>query len=151
MKKLLFVVFLIMTTILNADDKSAKATASEAAAPPVAKKIHTENHINGATLPDDYHWLRDKAKPEVAQYLEAENAYSDAVMKPTESLQKKLFDEMISHIKETDVNVPYKEGDYFYNSRWEKGLQYPIYLRQKGNLQAPETTILDVNELAKGQ
>jgi len=62
---------------------------------------------------DDYRWLREKPNPEVAQYLEAENAYTDAVMKPTEALQKKLYDEMVSHIKETDVNVPYKDGDYF--------------------------------------
>ena len=156
MKKSMFVFFLAMSTLLNADDKSAPATASVPASntlpsPPVARKMHTENHVNGATLADDYHWLRDKANPEVAQYLEAENAYSDAVMKPTEALQKKLFDEMISHIKETDVNVPYKEGDYFYNSRWEKGLQYQIYFRQKGSLQAAETVTIDGNELAKGQ
>jgi len=152
MKKSLFVFFLAMSTLVNADDKSANAAnAAAAPPPPVANKVHTENDINGGKLVDDYHWLREKSNPEVAQYLEAENTYTDAVMKPTEALQKKLYDEMISHIKETDVNVPYKEGDYFYNSRWEKGLQYPIYLRQKGNLQAPEATVLDVNELAKGQ
>jgi oligopeptidase B len=153
MKKSLFVFFLTMSTLVNADDKSANAANAAAAPPPppVANKVHTENHINGGKLVDDYHWLREKSNPAVAQYLEAENAYAEAVMKPTEALQKKLYDEMISHIKETDINVPYKEGDYFYNSRWEKGLQYPIYLRQKGNVQAPEATILDVNELAKGQ
>ena len=142
-----------MSTLVNADDKSANAANSAIAAPPaqpVAKKIHTENHINGGALADDYHWLREKSNPEVAQYLEAENAYADAVLKPTEPLQKKLYDEMISHIKETDVNVPYKEGDYFYNSRWEKGQQYPIYFRQKESLQAPESVTIDGNELAKG-
>jgi oligopeptidase B len=151
-KKSLFVLFLIMSTILNADDKSATTPAAAAPPPPpMAKTVHTENHINGGKLVDDYHWLREKSNPEVAQYLEAENAYADGVMKPTEALQKRLYDEMISHIKETDVNVPYKQGDYFYNSRWEKGLQYPIYVRQKQNLQAPETVTIDVNELAKGQ
>ena len=83
---------------------------------------------------DDYHWLRDKSNPEVAQYLEAENAYADSVMKPTSALQQKLYDEMVSHIKETDVNVPYKDGGYFYYSRWEKGKQYPILARKKGSL-----------------
>lgn len=154
MKNFLVVLVFLMSTILNADDKPANPASAPAATeppPPVAKKIHAENHINGTALVDDYHWLRDKSNPEVARYLEAENAYADAVMKPTEALQKKLYDEMISHIKETDVNVPYKQGDYFYNSRWEKGLQYPIYLRQKGNLQAPAAVTVDVNELAKGQ
>jgi oligopeptidase B len=151
-KKSWFALFLIMATILNADDKSASTAAPTAPPPPpVAMTVHTENHVNGGKLVDNYHWLREKSNPEVAQYLEAENAYADAVMKPTEVLQKKLYDEMISHIKETDVNVPYKQGDYFYNSRWEKGLQYQIYVRQKQNLQAPEAVTVDVNELAKGQ
>ena len=130
------------------DELAAPATA---AIPPVAHKIHTENQIHGVTLADEYHWLREKSNPEVAQYLEAENAYAEAVMKPTEELQKKLYDEMISHIKETDVNVPYRQGGYFYNSRWEKGRQYPIYDRRKGSLEAPEQTTIDVNELAQGQ
>ncbi len=119
--------------------------------PPVAKKVHTENHILGGTLVDDYHWLREKSNPEVAEYLQAENAYADAIMKPTEALQKKLYDEMVSHIKETDVDVPYREGDYFYYSRWEAGKQYPIRARKSGSLDAPERITLDVNELAKGE
>ena len=118
---------------------------------PVAKKIHTENHVNGGSLVDDYRWLREKSNPEVAKYLEAENAYTDAVMKPTEALQKKLYGEMLSHIKETDVNVPYKDGEYFYYSRWEAGKQYQIYGRKKGSLEAPEQITIDVNELAKGE
>src|SRR5260370_30758874 len=121
-----------------------------AAAPPVAKKVHTENHINGGTLADDYHWMREKSNPEVAQYLEAENAYADSVMKPTEGLQKKLYDEMVSHIKETDVSVPYREGGYTYYSRWEAGKQYQIHARKKG-ADAPEQITLDMNELARDQ
>jgi oligopeptidase B len=102
-------------------------------------------------LVDNYFWLRDKQNPDVAAYLQAENAYTDAVMKPTEGLQKKLYDEMLSHIKETDVEVPYKEGNYFYYTRTEAGKQYSIYCRKKGSLDAPEELLLDVNELAKGQ
>jgi oligopeptidase B len=152
MKKSLVVLFILMSTFANADDKKAgSATAAATPAPPMAKKVHTENHINGSTLVDDYRWLRDKANPEVAQYLNAENAYTDSVMKPTEALQQKLYDEMISHLKETDVNVPYKQGEYFYYSRWEKGQQYPIYCRKKGSLDAAESIVVDVNELAKGQ
>ncbi len=132
-----------------AEDRNPNPPA--ATTPPVAKKIHTENHINGGNLVDDYRWLRDKPNPEVAKYLEAENTYTDAIMKPTEALQKTLYGEMLSHIKETDVNVPYKEGDYFYYSRWEAGKQYQIYGRKKGSLDSAEQLTIDVNELAKGE
>jgi oligopeptidase B len=120
-------------------------------APPVAKKVPKITEIHGHKLVDNYFWLRDKKNPEVRAYLEAENVYTDAVMKPTEPLQKKLYDEMLSHIKETDVEVPYKEGDYFYYSRTEAGKQYSIRCRKRGSLAVPEEIVLDVNELAKGQ
>jgi len=132
--------------VLAADDNSAALPA-----PPVAKKVPKTTDINGRELVDNYYWLRDKQNPEVAAYLQAENAYTDAVMKPTEGLQKKLYDEMLSRIKETDVEVPYKEGNYFYYTRTEAGKQYSIYCRKKGSLDAPEELLLDVNELAKGQ
>jgi len=119
--------------------------------PPVAKKVPKVTEINGRKLVDNYFWLRDKKNPEVKAYLEAENAYTDAVMKPTEPLQKKLYDEMLSRIKETDVDVPYQEGDYFYYSRTEAGKQYQIRCRRKGSMDAPEEVLLDINELAKGQ
>ena len=107
--------------------------------------------LHGHKLVDNYFWLRDKKNPEVRAYLEAENVYTDAVMKPTQPLQKKLYDEMLSRIKETDVEVPYKNGDYFYYSRTEAGKQYSIRCRKRGSLEAPEEVVLDVNELAKGQ
>jgi oligopeptidase B len=132
--------------VLAADDNSSSLPA-----PPVAKKVTKTTEVNGRELVDNYFWLRDKQNPEVAAYLQAENAYTDAVMKPTEGLQKKLYDEMLSHIKETDVEVPYKEGNYFYYTRTEAGKQYSIYCRKKGSLEAPEELLLDVNELAKGQ
>ena len=144
-----FAVVVAVTFAIAADDKPAASSSSRT--PPVAKKIHTENHINGGNLVDDYRWLREKSNPEVAQYLEAENAYTDAYMKPTEGLQKKLYDEMVSHIKETDVNVPYLYGGYYYYARWEAGKQYPIQARKKGSLNAPEQITLDVNELAKNE
>jgi oligopeptidase B len=140
---------LAAASVVMAEDNPA--TPSSVPAPPVARKVHTENHINGGDLVDDYHWLREKSKPEVAQYLEAENAYAESVMKPTDGLQKKLYDEMVSHIKETDMDVPYKQDDYYYYSRWETGKQYRIFARKKGSLSAPEQITLDVNELAKGE
>jgi oligopeptidase B len=124
---------------------------STASAPPIAKKIPKVTEINGRKLVDNYFWLREKQNPEVKAYLEAENAYTDVVMKPTEPLQKKLYDEMLSRIKEIDVDVPYREGGYLYYSRTEAGKQYQIRCRKKGSLDAPEEILLDINEMAKGQ
>jgi oligopeptidase B len=118
---------------------------------PVAKKVPKMTDIHGRKLVDNYFWLRDKPNPEVKAYLEAENAYTTVVMKPTEGLQKKLYDEMLSRIKETDVDVPYREGGYFYYSRTEAGKQYQIRCRKKASLDAPEEVLLDINEMAKGQ
>jgi oligopeptidase B len=129
----------------------AADTSSPLPAPPVAKKVPKITEIHGHKLVDNYFWLRDKKNPEVKAYLEAENAYTDAMMKPTLPLQKKLYDEMLSHIKETDIEVPYKEGAYFYYSRTEAGKQYSIRCRKRGSLEAPEEVVLDINELAKGQ
>jgi len=125
-------------------------------APPVAAPRHTETTLHGHTLVDDYAWLRERENPEVISYLEAENAYCDAVMEPTVELQKTLYAEMVSHIKETDVSVPFREGEYWYYSRTEEGAQYPIYCRKTGSPDAPgadaaEQVILDVNELAKNE
>jgi oligopeptidase B len=119
--------------------------------PPIAKKIPKVTEINGQQMVDNYYWLRDKQNPDVRTYLEAENAYTDAVMKPTEPLQKKLYGEMLGRIKETDVEVPYKDGAYFYYVRTEAGKQYGIRCRKKDRMDAPEEVLLDVNELAQGQ
>lgn len=118
--------------------------------PPMAKKTPKETALHGVTLVDNFFWLREKNNPEVTAYLEAENAYTDSVMRPTEALQSALYKEMIGHIKETDDNVPYRENDYFYYSRTVKGLQYPIYARKRGSVKAKEAITLDMNELAKG-
>jgi oligopeptidase B len=119
-------------------------------APMTTKKPKTTN-IHGVTLIDDYFWLREKTNPDVMAHLQAENAYAEAVMQPTVGLQEKLYKEMLGHIKQTDVNVPYRFGNYFYYTRTEEGKQYPIFCRKRGSLDAPEEVVLDQNELAKGQ
>src|SRR5258707_6578806 len=119
--------------------------------PPPTEKKPKITEINGDKLVDNYFWLREKSNPAVISHLEAENAYTDATMKPTEPLQAKLYNEILSHIKQTDENVPYRWGDYFYYSRTKEGLQYPIFCRKHQTLDAAEQIILDVNELAKGQ
>jgi oligopeptidase B len=151
--RLYSLLFVTLATLAVASYVLAAADDNTSSIPalPVAKKVPKTTEINGRELVDNYFWLRDKQNPEVAAYLQAENAYTDAVMKPTEGLQKKLYDEMLSRIKETDVEVPYKEGNYFYYSRTEASKQYSIYCRKKGSLEAPEELLLDVNELAKGQ
>ncbi len=121
-----------------------------AGSPPVAAKVAHEQAIHGALRRDDYFWLRQKTNDNVNAYLKAETAYAEAVMKPTQALQTKLYDEILSHIKQTDLSVPYRRGDYFYYSRTEEGKQYPIYARKRGSLDAPEEVTLDLNALAAG-
>jgi oligopeptidase B len=127
-------------------------------APPVAARRHTERTVHGHTLVDDYAWLQEKENPEVTAYLEAENAWCSRVMAGTEDLQKQLYDEMLSHIKETDISVPFREREYWYYSRTEQGKQYEIYCRKRGAgngagpaPDAQEEILLDVNELAENE
>ncbi len=106
--------------------------------------------LHGDTRTDPYFWMREKSNPEVTAYLEAENAYTDAVLAPTKELQEALYQEMKGRIQETDLSVPYKYGDYFYYSRTEEGKQYPTACRKRGSLDAPEEITLDLNALAEG-
>ncbi|MFZ0273971.1 MAG: S9 family peptidase [Acidobacteriaceae bacterium] len=120
--------------------------------PPVAARRHTERAVHGQTLVDDYAWLREKENPEVIAYLEAENAWCAQVMAGTEELQKQLYEEMRSHIKETDVSVPFRDRNYWYYSRTEQDKQYEIFCRRRGTPDGPEgeeEILLDVNELAE--
>ena len=119
--------------------------------PPVTEKKPKITEINGDRLVDNYFWLREKTNANVIAHLEAENAYTATVMKPTEALQEKLYNEILSHIKQTDTNVPYRWGNHFYYTRTVEGKQYPIYCRKQGSLEAAEEILLDVNEMAKGQ
>src|SRR5262245_6833566 len=127
------------------------ADPTGASSPPVAKVLPKITEIHGRKLIDNYAWLREKENAEVKGYLDAENGYTAALMKPTEPLQKRLYDEMLSRLKETDVDVPHKDGGYFYYTRTQAGKQYPIHCRKKGSLDAPEEIALDVNLLAAGQ
>lgn len=99
---------------------------------------------------DPYFWLKDRNNPEVIDYLNKENAYCDVVMKPTEELQAKLFDEMKARIKEDDQTVPVLDNGYHYFSRTRTGSQYPVYYRKKQGDEANEETLFDVNVMAGG-
>ncbi len=119
-------------------------------APPVAKVIPKVDTLNGEIRVDNYYWLREKSNPEVIKYLEDENNYTKAIMQHTEKFQQNLYKEMLGRIKETDLTVPAREGDYYYYSSTEEGKQYRIYCRKKGNLEAAEEILVDVNKLAVG-
>lgn len=116
--------------------------------PPRADQHPKELTIHGHTRVDPYYWLRERDNPKVIEYLEAENAYADAVMQHTKSLQEKLYNEMVGRIKQDDASVPYRLRGYYYYTRYEEGKEYPIYCRKKGSLDSQEEILLDVNALA---
>lgn len=120
-----------------------------AAAPMAAQrpKALTEH---GDTRIDEYYWLNDRNDQEVIGYLQAENQYLDALTGHLKPLQEQLFAEMRGRIKEQDQSVPYRDNGYYYFTRYEQGLEYPIYARKKGSLQAAEEIMLNVNEMAEG-
>ncbi len=126
------------------------ASAPEDIEPPLALRSPQVVRIHGRELVDDYGWLRNKDDPRVRAYLEAENAYTRAVMQSTEAFQESLYREMLARIKETDMGVPYRFGAFEYYSRTEAGKDYPIYCRRRRIDGAPEEIILDANVLAEG-
>ena len=123
------------------------ATAIE---PPVAAVEPHPMTIHGDTRVDDYYWLNQREDPEVIAYLEAENAYTDALMEDTEALQDSLYREIKGRIKQDDSSVPVRMDDFFYYTRYEEGADYPINARREGSMDAPEEFLLDQNELAEG-
>jgi oligopeptidase B len=130
---------------------AAAQQASQPAQPPAAAARPTRLEIHGHVRTDDYYWLRERENAEVIRYLDAENAYTETVMAHTKDLQERLFEEIKGRIKQTDMSVPYREGRYFYYTRFEEGKDYPIYARKRGSLDAPEEVMLDGNELGRGK
>ncbi len=117
--------------------------------PPIAKKEVKKLSIHDDTRIDNYYWLNDRDRPEVIDYLNAENNYTKEVLKHTGTFQKTLFEEMKGRIKEDDTSVPYKLNGYWYITKYEKGKDYPIYIRKKETLEAKEELLFDCNEMAK--
>ncbi|HEY0429146.1 MAG TPA: S9 family peptidase [Pyrinomonadaceae bacterium] len=120
--------------------------------PPIAKKETRITKVNGVEMRDDYFWLRDrneKKNPEIIKYLEDENAYTEAFMKPHAAFIDNLYKEMLGRVKQTDLSVPYRLGDYWYFTRTEEGKQYPIYLRSRTRDGKDAEVLLDQNEMAK--
>jgi oligopeptidase B len=118
-------------------------------APPSAPVLEHRETRHGATVVDNYFWLREKENPAVVKYLESENVYTEAMTAGLKPFQETLYAEMLGRIKQTDLEVPVRRGEYLYYNRTEEGKQYPIRCRRKGGMQAPEEIVLDPNELAK--
>ena len=120
------------------------------AEPPLARAVPHVHTIHGESRIDEYFWLRNREDPEVVAHLEAENRYTDRVMRHTEGLQERLYQELRGRIKESDLSVPTREDGWLYYSRTEAGAQYPIFCRRLDRDDAPEAVLLDLNQLAAG-
>jgi oligopeptidase B len=120
--------------------------------PPVATKKPFDVVSPNGTRTDEYYWLRDDARedPQMLAYLNAENAYADAMLAHTKALRTKVFDEIVGRLKQDDASVPYLMNGYWYYRRYETGKEYPIFARRGGSLNAAEEILLDVNAMAKG-
>ncbi|MCF6334045.1 MAG: hypothetical protein L3J11_12245, partial [Draconibacterium sp.] len=114
----------------------AACTTKEKVMPPVANKISKELTIHGDTRIDNYYWMKDRENPGVIAHLEAENTYTEAVMKHTQPLQNKLFDEIKSKIKQEDESAPYKKKGYFYYTRTVPETEYYLVCRKKEPMEA---------------
>ena len=117
---------------------------------PKAKIIPHTLETHGHVRTDNYYWLNQRENPEVIEYLNKENDYYHKSTAHTKEFQKDLFEEMKARIKEDDESVPYFYNGYFYITRFEKGKDYPIHSRKKGNLGAKEEILFDCNEMANG-
>jgi oligopeptidase B len=142
---------------MNPDSKTETAASTHEVAkvavpqPPVARREPVEHVLHGDRRVDHYAWLRQKENREVIAYLEAENAYTDAILQPTERLQGKLYQEMLGRIQQTDLTVPYRLRGYLYFTKTFEGQQYPQRFREPVDDFGAEELLLDLNQLAEGR
>ncbi len=116
---------------------------------PIPPKRERKLNLHNDTRIDHYFWMRDRDNPEVIAHIEAENSYTDKVLEPTRQLQENLFSEMKGRIKEDDSSAPYFKNGFWYYTRYEKGMEHPLYCRKKGTLSNAEEIFMDENEEAK--
>lgn len=145
------IIIVSCATVPVGDDlKPVTKVEENMTAPPIAKRSAKDVTVHNDQRTDYYYWLRERENPDVIEYLKAENAYTEAMMKHTGELQDSLYKEMRGRIKETDLSVPVKIDDYYYYTRTEEGQPYPIHCRKKGSLEADEEILLDQNIQAEG-
>ncbi|MGB6899152.1 MAG: hypothetical protein WBE12_11205, partial [Candidatus Acidiferrum sp.] len=147
---------------MNPDAKAAAAafsndrndtpgiTGASPLSPPLARREPVETVLHGDRRVDHYAWLRQKENPEVIAYLEAENAYTDAILRPTEPFQEALYQEMLGRILQSDISVPYCLRGYLYFTCTEQGKQYPIHCRRVDASGSLDEVLLDLNQMAQG-
>ena len=143
--------FVAITIVGSGTAMSAMPTVAPPAPPKAEQRPFTVTSPFG-NREDPWYWLRDDEREDkdMLAYLEAENAYVQAVMAPHRELEKRLYEEIIGRIKQDDASVPQRRDGYWYYTRYETGKQYPIHARRKGSLDAPEEIVLDGNERARG-
>jgi oligopeptidase B len=130
---------------------SQETSAGSVLQAPIARREPVEHVLHGDRRVDHYAWLRQKENHEVIDYLKAENAHTDAILKPTEGFQEKLYKEMLGRIQQTDLSVPYRLRGYLYFTRTEEGKQYALHCRRRDENDAAEELLLDLNLLAEGR
>jgi oligopeptidase B len=137
----------------SGEAESSNERAAASPKPPVAASRPFEVASPHGARVDEFYWLRDdeRENKEMLAYLEAENAYADAMLAHTKPLQEKIYSEIVGRIKQDDATVPFRDNGYWYYSRFEIGKEYPIWARKRGALDAPEQVMLDVNQMAQGQ
>jgi len=135
--------FIVLITFANCESKMKMKNNS-----PICKKEPKVMSIHDQERTDNYYWLNNRENPDVIDYLNRENDYTDSQMKNTEGFQKTLFNELKSRIKEEDQSVPYLFNGYYYWSKYEKGYEHPLYLRRKENSKKEEI-ILDGQQMSK--
>ncbi len=147
-----FIVIIIGNTVIVAQKEDSSKNIKMT--PPIAKKVPKITKIHGYEVIDNYSWMRDRSEkkknPQIQEYLDAENKYTEAVMKPYKDLTNELYEEIVGRIKQTDLSVPYKYGDFWYYSKTFEGKQYPVYMRSKTFDKKDSEVLLDQNEMAKG-
>ena len=127
------------------------ATAADPTPPRAEQRPFTVTSPFG-NREDPWYWLRDdkRTDKDMLAYLEAENAYTAAIMAPRRAAQEKLYNEIIGRLKQDDASVPQRKNGYWYYTRYETGKQYPIYARRKGSMDAAEQIIIDGNASSVG-
>jgi oligopeptidase B len=118
---LLFLAFVMTVSTATPQTPSSVPRTTQTLVPPMAKRVPKEIVTHGDKRLDDYFWLREKTNVEVIAYLEAENAYGDAVTRPQQPFRERLYGEMLGHLQETDTSAPVRRGEFFYYRRTEKG------------------------------
>jgi oligopeptidase B len=147
MKSISRVLLMVVTSVIIVSCQQLNTSSMKQ---PEAKKIEKKLVALGHTRIDNYYWLNERENPEVIDYLNAENSYTNHIMKETEALQDKIYNEILGRIKQTDISVPFDYNDYSYYVKYEEGKEYPIYCRKKLVENADENIFLDGNLMAEG-